>query len=308
NKNKALFFPHWSKTNFKTIKDIWEVNQQRFISGQIVFNQLTKKINWITEFEIIKKSIPKPWILLLKNNIPEKIKLEKIEDSTKLSISHNRIFKNGIEIEPIKLKTKDIYFHCLYPCEYPKYINVWKGLFESFNWKCVCKQIANPLLCNKKKQFHWKTVHRSLYCESRLASMGKSDGICKLCTNEQEDIIHMLLDCRLISNVWLKVTLMINELLDTDIVLDNYMKMFGVYIRDLKEKNYIVNMILFETKWQIWKNRNCVRYGNKKSENTDTIFSYIKKGIKDDLILYKHKDSKLRNKLDIIINDIINAC
>ena len=51
----------------------------------------------------------------------------------------------------------------------------------------------------------------------------------------------MLLDCHLISEVWLKVTLMINTLLNTDIVLDNYMKMFGIWFHDFKEKNYIIN-------------------------------------------------------------------
>ena len=47
---------------------------------------------------------------------------------------------------------------------------------------------------------------------------------------------------------------------------------------------------------------------NKKSENVDTIFRNIKKGIKDDLTFYKHIDSKLRNKLDSTIDDILNVC
>ena len=118
----------------------------------------------------------------------------------------------------------------------------------------------------------------------------------------------MLLDYNMTSNVWLEVVLMINELLNTNIVLDNYMKMFGIWFHDFKEKNYIINVIIIETKWQIWKNRNCVRYGNKKSENVEKIFRSIKKGIKDDLTFYKLKDSKIRNKLDSIIHDTINIC
>ncbi len=72
--------------------------------GQIVFNQLTRKNNWITEFETIKKSIPKPWLSLLKDNILEKNELKKIEDNTELYISHKGIYKNRVEIEPIMLK------------------------------------------------------------------------------------------------------------------------------------------------------------------------------------------------------------
>ena len=115
----------------------------------------------------------------------------------------------------------------------------------------------------------------------------------------------MLINCNSICNVWLKVNVMMNEILDTDIVLDSYTKLFGVWLYELREKNNIVNMLIFETKWQIWKNRNCVRYGNNKSESTDSLFKYIKKGIKDDLTFYRHNNSKLRNKLNSVINDII---
>ena len=66
--------------------------------------------------------------------------------------------------------------------------------------------------------------------------------------------------------------------------------------------------MIIETKWQIWKNRNGVRYGSKKSENVEIIFRSIKKGLQDDLTFYKLKVSKIRNKLDSIIDNTINIC
>ena len=54
-----IFFQHWAKSNFKKVKDIWDEQNLKFITSNQVLTQLTKKTNWMVEFEILKKSIPK---------------------------------------------------------------------------------------------------------------------------------------------------------------------------------------------------------------------------------------------------------
>ena len=44
---KALFFKHWSKSNIVTINDVWNENENKWIQGQNIHDQLTCKRNWI---------------------------------------------------------------------------------------------------------------------------------------------------------------------------------------------------------------------------------------------------------------------
>ncbi len=62
-----------------------------------------------------------------------------------------------------------------------------------------------------------------------------------------------------------------------------------------------------ETLWQIWKNRNNVKYGNKPTRNIDELFEDINAGFKEELKCFRfsNKHSKLRDKLSSIIDTII---
>ncbi len=309
NQGKSLFFPHWCKSDLKQVKDLWNTAQNVFYSGAIVFEQLIKKDNWIVEYEIIKKAIPKSWLEILSGNIILE-ENNKLENNSGLEITHQGITKVNSNINPIKLTTKEFYYHCLYPCEPPSCIFTWKNIFESFDWKNVCKLLFNPLQSNSKKQFHWKTVHRVLYCEDRLARMGKSNGICTLCNLEGEDIVHMLIKCNQIKEIWTNIAVLINKVFNVNIILEKKSILFGLWVKHLRDRNHIVNLIIFDTKWQIWKNRNCVKYGKEKCKSIDELYRNVDKGIKDDLKLYI--DSKRKYKLGQILSKdieiILNTC
>ncbi len=147
--------------------------------------------------------------------------------------------------------------------------------------------LYNPLQSNKKKQFHWKIVHRAVYCETRLARMGKSNGICRICNDEEEDIVHMLIHCKQTSNIWQHMVVQINELLNLDITFDDETKLFGAWTNQFDCKYYIVNLMIVETLWQIWKNRNNVKYGNKPTRNIDELFKDINAGFKEELKCFR---------------------
>ena len=47
---------------------------------------------------------------------------------------------------------------------------------------------------------------------------------------------------------------------------------------NIKEKylKEFIDFVILETKWQIWKNRNNVKYGNKRSNNYKNLLQHIK--------------------------------
>ena len=89
-----------------------------------------------------------------------------------------------------------------------------------------------------------------------------------------------------------------------NIVLDNESKIFGVCVDELREINYIINLIIYETKWQIWKNRNYVRYGKNISLESSNIVRNIEIGYKITAQHFKLTKycTNLYKKLEKILN------
>lgn len=66
---KPLLFPSFSKSNIKTINDIYDINKKQFKDTQYIYNSLKDKRNWISEYCRIKKAIPENFLIILKNDI-----------------------------------------------------------------------------------------------------------------------------------------------------------------------------------------------------------------------------------------------
>ena len=115
NHNKAIFLNHWAKSNIKQVKDVWNLESQRFRSGPEIYNKLSTKNNWIAEFGIINKAIPEKWIKILKNENTIVSVNKQLYNSQKLQIKGLSIKQNDSDINYTKLETKSIYFHYLYP-------------------------------------------------------------------------------------------------------------------------------------------------------------------------------------------------
>ena len=49
----------------------------------------------------------------------------------------------------------------------------------------------------------------------------------------------------------------------------------------LSKKSIIINMLIFETKWHIWKDRNNVKYGKKQPLNQTIMLKNIQKAVTD---------------------------
>ena len=185
---------NWSQSGFKTIEDVWDVATNNWKEIPVIYNRLSSKTNWISEFRRIKDYLPPIWKEILKGNILViDNDLDKVTSTRSLKIDHSAIRTGDKTIEYQKVKQRDLYYKFLYPISIPDCLSKWNesvradlSLEELFKEKC-------HFIYNKKSyDFHWKLLHRSVYSEMRLKLMNKSDGVCKMCNISNETLIHLI--------------------------------------------------------------------------------------------------------------------
>ena len=125
--------------------------------------------------------------------------------------------------------------------------------------------------------------------------MKKSDGICKLCNEMNETICHLLIECKCINSIWKATQKALCDITQENIVLSSQLIIFGMTnVQDFV--SVFTNFLLYNTKWLIWKHRNCVRYGNEKVTNANLLFSQILVFNKEEAKNVLH--SKLQTNVD----------
>ena len=285
---EPLSFNHPCHSNFKTINDIWNTAEKSFQAGNIIFARLADKRNWIAEYAMIKKTIPNDWKKILKNEniISDNDKMYK--NKVILEIKYCSIFINGNEILLQNLRSKDIYFSLLYPHQHPSGITAWENITQKKqNWTVIFINLIDSLQSNKRKEFHWKCLHRAVFTEMRLKCMKRSDGICVLCESDDETTCHLLFECQCINKVWNNLAKIISDKTTYKSVIDLDDVLFNVKERENEELNQFLNYVIYEGKWQIWKNRNNVKYGKKEKKLVNDLVNDIKDQCKLHLTAFK---------------------
>ena len=303
----SLFFSHWAKSGLKKVKDIWDLETNNWVTGPFIFGKLCRKNNWLAEFNIIKRAINPIWFKCLQSKNSTFFRTNDdniISDETEIVVTSDYIKKGGTPVNLSKLKFKDIYFKCLYPSTKPTSCSTWEQLFlEKIEWEEIFKEIENMLQTSKRLNFHWKTIHRAIYTESRLQKMKQSDGVCKLCNSDTETIIHLIFECKLVNDLWKKVEALVQNIFNLNIKFTEKDVLFGMYFNDATVKS-LINFLLLETKWQIWKHRNEIKYGNKEIKKVENLFNYLKRSIKEEssFILNNVRKKQSSKKTIKIIN------
>ena len=67
----SLLFNNWINSDLIYVNDILDENGE--ISHNFILNRLNNKSNWITEFTIMKKAIPKEWVDIIKTENSKKV-------------------------------------------------------------------------------------------------------------------------------------------------------------------------------------------------------------------------------------------
>ena len=103
--------------------------------------------------------------------------------------------------------------------------------------------------------FQWKCVNGAVMTEQRLKNFTNSDGICKLCGAEEENLSHILLDCDSQGDFWKEVI----RCVKTNV--DGYcFKEIDVMLLNLESE--VVNWYFMNAKWILWKRRCLIKFDN----------------------------------------------
>jgi len=254
-----LFYESFTKSGICKVDDVLDKQNKQFLSDEELFRKLKSKQNWIAEWSAVKSSVTE-YIHSNKKN-------SKSNTASNLKLKENIMYNSqGKSIGHCELKLKSVlqvYNTKLAKLECEK---KWETTFDkSFDWKNIWKLLRQSKASLKAKQFHWKTIHHTLFTEHKLCLMGFSNGLCKFCRQNRETIRHVLWECPNAQSIWKHVlpkieTIAMNTL-NYEIINPEINCLFGILCAPFKSKH--INIIIFETKWWIWKRRNIYKHENK---------------------------------------------
>ena len=275
---------------------------------KIKFEPLHNYGNWETEYARIKRAIPQMWLKTLKNKETENRDLNLLINTKSITVTHDTIQVNGKVTEQKKFRSKDLYYHLLYPQKTPNCITAWNNIIQNdLNWKAIFKAQSKSMQDRKRRDFHWKVLHRAIYTESRLHKMGKSDGLCKICSLEAETTCHLLFECVNANSMWHNLSRKIQN--NCNCIYDFNLEDVIFGIQGVHENNFktFVDFIILEAKWQLWKNRNNVKYGNKTSLSHDQLLEKTIEQCKFHLYTLKRcKSLKLNNDTILLLENYVS--
>ena len=114
--------------------------------------------------------------------------------------------------------------------------------------------------------------------------MGYSNGIWVLCTKQRETLQHLFWECSYAQAIWESIFPILDKVaintLNYEIENPKICCLLGLHYRPSVCK--IINTIILETKWFIWKSRNTYKY-EKRYMNKNHIIACIKSTVKDQI-------------------------
>jgi len=268
----TTFWQHW-KTDINSFKD---------------------KLKW---WEITKCKIRELCIdiskehqhLVLKNEEILHTPTQLLCNEKAVTIYNTCVFIDNTEVPLKKLKTRDMYLQNLYPVAKPNCTIAWKEIFQKdYEWKQIFNTANASFQTPKVKEFHWKCIHRAVYTECRLKKMKKSNGLCKICHVNEETTCHMLFECHSIRKYWNYLSEICSEILNITYNFDVQQVLFNNKESINETTNNVLNFVTLESKWQIWKNRSNVKYGNKVHKNNNDILNTVIKQCTQKLEIFKN--------------------
>lgn len=140
----------------------------------------------------------------------------------------------------------------------------WLNKFpdENIQWEVWFEQnFVNKLMPRKCKDFNWRLFYGQLSTEARLHKMNYSDGKCKICKTEVENIEHLLCDCIGLNDFWEESQRLINTCIKKELKIDKFHKIGGYFVKTTSST--IINVILTICRWEIWKRRNTNHFEEK---------------------------------------------
>ena len=289
---KPLFLPSFSKSGIKKISDLWDWERKQFINNQQLLRKLVIKTNWIAEITKIKKAIPKQYIEIMQGQEPDRtpgVKKQKLYINNKLEICALKINHFKI-LKPHELKISFLH-NISDPIVRPKSEMKWNTHFQKeISWEKIWENCKNTdiAITSKIEEFHWKSIHKIIYTESKLSLMNRSNGLCHMCNTEIETLTHLFFYCTFSNQLidMIHANLYNNPVFVTANqiwTIDEEKMILG----DITDNTIatIANTIILTTKWVIWKARNIKKFQNKTTSPLSA-YTILKKLLKENISLY----------------------
>ena len=217
---------------------------------------------------------------------------------------------NNVTIDMKKVKQHNLYYVFLYPAVIPCCVHSWSRTFhQDLNISDLFSEHKHFIYNRKSYEFHWKILHRNVFCETKLKKMNKSNGMCKLCNTNEETIIHLLYECDVINPVWANFVTLLTHITGYQCVNNAKSIVLGFTKEELSDNvnlKLFMNFILYIVKWCLWKHRNDVKYGQAPIKCHKVIYETIVKMCKKEanLIMESNLYAKCDEKLKVLLTNI----
>jgi hypothetical protein len=177
-----------------------------------------------------------------------------------------------------------------------KSIPYWINKFPSTNIDFKSWYSCNLMskICPRKcLDFNWKIFHGQVCTENKLKGMKFSDGKCRLCKTHNENVEHILIDCKCVSEIWFNIEKLLAKVLKKTVILTRFQMIVGFFNKEVIF--VIIDLILSIVRWLIWKRRCLQRYENEYM-STFVLNEWIRQELKQHLqVLLKGKHSKYKH-------------
>ena len=261
---KPLTFKHWAKSGIIYLSDILEDHN---LSERKILQKLKHRASFFFDFYRLRLGLLEEWK-------QRNITITNGEYESVRTILNYNFQVPGVGQRKLKdLTSKEIY-SILLLTDYDESQNSSKQYWSTrlgiyIDWELYFEvNFVNKLLPRNVKDFNWKVFYGQVNTESRLQRMNLSDGICKICQSDRENLEHMFVFCKEIEEIWKGITTVI-LFVEKDFVMNTSVQLCG-YLGDNYHQKFI-NVILSLTRFEIWKRRNMYRFENVYCTANDTI-------------------------------------
>ena len=302
---KPISFKTWSRDGILCPSHLYS---RGILDPVHIASKLTHKAGFFFEFHTIKTIFP--------FEQAENPNLVDIENHDKLNILEYKFqLPDGSHKALKDLTSKDLYNIFLYnknPTILTKtYWETYAFPGVTFKWDSWYRyNFENRLTPRKVIDFNWKAFYNLIYMESKLRRMNCSDGICKVCHLETENLEHMLMSCLYRRKIWKLVENVIQCSFGNNYNISKLEALCGILPEDLQNNDIsIINMILGMTRYHLYLMRNIMKKEEKYVSFTECYIRlryYITSHIKL-LLISEYTVQDVKDKLNEVLNHIMTT-
>ncbi len=275
----------WCKKGIKYVSDVF--TEAGVIKEQYIFDVLQNREHNFLKLHRYVGAVPRKWKDVLKSG-----------GNTIVRYQHflTMCLRAGeVNLENCVLKDICRLLACdVIRSDVEKY---WEGAFGLIDWSAVYLIQQCHLLERKVRDFRWLVINKGLTTEAKLKHFTESNGMCKLCDLESEDERHIVIDCETLGNFWSHIFVALRKIDGVNFQIQDSLFVCST------EQSDLVNVIIEEAKWQVWKRRCLIRYENMWIDEAQML-GRLKTHLllrKEVLINTKHKNNEYIEKLNLFL-------